>query len=151
MKRFFITALVFGTMITGCASKENQIIDLAGIIFLVFVVIVIAQLFTDKILSSKIYKTCDWVFAPIRRIVPPVAYILGTLVFVFGLLSSGLSKILLFIGFVVYLFGWFMKQYNLNCDDTKIRARYAKLMMLCLTFGFSLFFLMTAALDILKI
>lgn len=138
-------------MLAGCASQEEQIIDLAGVVFTLFVLIVVAQLFAGTIMTTSLYKRLDAWFAPIRLILPPLAYASGCGIFIYGALAGGLQLIAMFLGIIVFLFGWFLKQYhNLHMDLVR-RARYAKLMMLCITFGLSLLFLMTAAGDLLRI
>ena len=101
-------------------------------------------------MSSSVYKKLNDFSAPVRRILPPISILIGIIIFLFGIFSHGLNQISTFIGIITILFGWFMKQYNREDFDDKQRSRYAKLMMLCVTFGISLYFLMTIAKDHLK-
>jgi phosphate/sulfate permease len=150
MNKAIIIIFFFSFLLSGCVSKEDQILDFAGIVFIIFALIVIVQLSFDKILSSSVYKKLNEFSAPVRRIVPPIAVLLGIIISLYGIFSHGLNQISILIGVITILFGWFMKQYNREDFDDKQRSRYAKLMMLCVTFGISLYFLMTIAKDVLK-
>ena len=150
MNKIINVIFFFSFLLSGCVSKEDQIFDFAGLVFIIFALIVISQLSFDKVLSSSIYKKLNDFFAPVRRIVPLIAILIGIIVFLFGIFLHGLNQINIFIGIIIILFGWFMKQYNREDFDDKQRSRYAKLMMLCVTFGVSLYFLMTMAKDHLK-
>lgn len=145
-----IAILFILSILYGCKSTEKQILDFSGIVFFVFFIMVIAQLYSHKIVSSSPFKKFDACMSPVRKIIPFLAYFLGVVLFFVGLISDDLKQINMFLGIITVLFGWFMQQYNKSVNDDKIRSRYAKLMMLCVTFGFSFFFLMTAAKDVLN-
>ena len=147
MNKIIGVILFLSFFLSGCVSKKDQILDFAGIVFIIFALIVIVQLSFDKVLSCSIFKKLNDFSAPVRRFIPPIAILIGTLTSLFGIFSHGLIQICIFIGIITILFGWFMKQYNTKDFNDKQRSRYAKLMILCVTFGISLYFLMTLAID----
>jgi hypothetical protein len=141
---------LFGFCLSGCISTEDKILDFAGILFIIFIFIVIMQLSMDNFLSSTTYKKL-WEFsARFRRIIPPIMVLPGIILILFGLFSHGLNKIFIFIGMIMVFFAGFMKQYNKNHSDDRQRSRYARLLMLCVTFSVCLIFMMTVAKDHLK-
>lgn len=149
----FAIISVIALLLFGCSQEKEiaKIQDFAGIIFIFFSIIVIVQLITDKIISSSLFKKFENVIVPIRKILPILAKFSGMILFGFGFFSDGLKRINVFIGIILILFGFFMKKYNESDYEDKKRSIYAKLMVLCLTFGISLFFLMTSALDHIKL
>ena len=112
MNKIIGVILYLSFFLSGCVSKKDQILDFAGIVFIIFALIVIVQLSFDKILSCSIFKKINDFSAPVRRFIPPIAILTGTLTFLFGIFSNGLIQICIFIGIITILFGWFMKQYN---------------------------------------
>ena len=124
MNKVISVIFFFAILLSGCGvSNEDQILDFAGIVFIIFALIVIVQLSFDKLLSSSFYKKLNDFSAPVRRIVPPLAVLLGIIISLFGIFSRGLNKISIFLGIITILFGWFMKQYNREDFDDKQRSR----------------------------
>ena len=87
-----ISVIPFSFLLSGCVSKEDKIRDFAGIVFIVFALMVIVQLSFDKILSSSVYKKLNDFSAPVRRIVPPIAVLLGIIISLFALQVSQLCE-----------------------------------------------------------
>jgi len=151
MNKIISVLLFLLFFLSGCENQTTKILDFAGIIFIIFCLIVIVQLSFDKILVWPIFKKINDFTAPLRRFIPAIAYLIGGFVFFAGLFQNGLLKINLFLGLIIGLFGWFMKQYNRKDFNNELRARYAKLITLCITFAVSLYFLMTSSSMYLKL
>lgn len=151
MNKIICAILFISYLLSGCVSQEEKILDFAGIVFIIFFVIVVVQLSSDKIVSWHIYKKLNDFSAPARRFVPPIAFLIGLITFLFGMFSEGLIQISMLIGLIIVLFGWFMKQYNRGDFNDKQRSMYAKLMLVCVTFIICLYFLMKMARDYIKL
>ena len=54
--------LLFAFLFSGCGTSDEKILDFAGIVFIIFSLIVIMQLSFDKLLATSVYKKVNYFY-----------------------------------------------------------------------------------------
>lgn len=133
----FLIMIIF----SACSSTEAKLLDLSGITFLIFCILVIGYLVIPKISTHPAFLYIHNKSRPVLRFFSYFVLFAGLLTFVFGIISEGLDRILLFISILIILQGFFMFKYSSINASTGDRTKYMRLTMLCISFLIAMLFI----------
>ena len=153
-----LTSLMFlAGCIGGCGEQKKNMAmrDFAGVLFMLYALIVMVQMYSENIMSSKIVRKMNELFRPLRRKLPIIAYMIGVIYLLIGLYALSeediFNQIKLFIGLMFTLIGWFTKKYNEAEENLKERTKYAKLIAVSTTITIFFYFIITVGKEMLRL
>jgi hypothetical protein len=129
------TTLFCVLIICGCSKIEDKIVDISGIVFLIFIFFfamkpVIASIVTSKNYKFYYDKYVRKFFNKINYFIIPL-YIFSVFFILYGIISiildDGTDKISIFVGILMYLFAGELKKLKLAISIESQKKIYEKI------------------------
>ncbi len=138
-------------LLHGCASTDDKIKDMAGGVFIVFLISLAAQSILPKVTAHPYYLRLK---SKISLVLKPTAFLINLIGVFFvtkGLFSDGIDQINILIGFVLLFSAHFLKKHINLSKENVTDPRFIKLTFHCFTFLIALFFLLYLGKNYLKL
>lgn len=108
---------VFPLFLTGCLSKDDKIVDLAGAVFLIFLVLIGIKYATKQFADSRFFIYISaFLHKYIKYSVYPV-YFIALCFILTGIVYSGIHKVQILSGLVIGIIGFNVNRLSLAEDD----------------------------------
>lgn len=128
--------------LVGCTnSVESKLVDLAGVVFIFFIVLVMMKLFSSKIFKLPVLYKFKATLNRNSKTISVILYFLSAILFIFGLLMGGIYNVLMLMSLVVLVVAKsFILSSNseLASDESKI---YTEIVITGISFFFILAFM----------
>lgn len=143
MNKKLINYCILLPLLYGCSQKsiDAGLVDFSGTIFIIFILIILCNLLAPLIVQKPFYEKFHNKSKPFIKYTMYISIIFG-LVFLFvGIRADGLNKIYVFLGFIAIIMAFFIYKYIKTFEDKYLRSKYVKIIGICVSFGFTLFFI----------
>lgn len=112
-----VAFLVLVLFLTGCLSRDEKIVDLAGAVFLIFLALIGFKYATRRFANSRIFiNVSSFLHKYATHATYPV-YFLALVFILTGIIYSGIHRIQIFSGLVVAIIGFNIKRLSSVEDD----------------------------------
>ena len=129
------TFILLPLFLTGCFSKDEKIVDLAGAVFLIFLVLIGIKYATRRFANSRIFTN---VFTFLHKYasysIYPI-YFLASALILAGFVFLGIHKVQIFSGLVFAIIGFNIKRLSL-VEDGESRKLHLEVISLGIGFLF---------------
>ena len=135
----------FTFFLSGCSSVEDKLVDIAGIVFLLYSMLLAWKLLSPLIVIHPKFRTWwEEVLKPLlqqtKYTVMPV-YIIGTFFLILGVLSENIFRISLPIAILCFIFAYNVSRFLISHDE-KQRILHIEILGQTAFFIFILFSIM---------
>ena len=133
-RAFFLLPL----FLTGCLSKDDKIVDLAGAVFLIYLVLIGFKYATRRFANSRIFSDItSFLHKHVSYSIYPV-YFLALVFILAGFAFSGIHRVQVFSGLVLAIIGLNIKRLSSIDDDER-----KKLHLEVISLGISILIVLT--------
>ncbi|MDR5866684.1 hypothetical protein [Halomonas koreensis] len=141
MKKVVFSSIPF--LLTGCGGSEidARIVDLAGVVFLFFILVIGVKYLSLKIYEVNRFKVLGDAILHRGGFFSIPVYACGAYSFSFGVLHGGLSKVLMLAGMVAIVTARCLQLAGKNIGNEKKRKFYVEVVFMGMTFFAALFFI----------
>lgn len=103
--------------LTGCISKDEKIVDLAGAVFLIFLVLIGIKYATRRFANSRIFTNISTFLHKYASYSIYPIYFLASALILTGIVYSGIHRVQILSGLVVAIIGFNIKRLSSGEDD----------------------------------
>lgn len=120
-----VLALLFPavSILAGCASAEDRMVDLSAIVFVIYLALILFKYSAPRITGSSFYKRVATVIASNNTIIWRTLSGFGVALVILAPMLGGIHRILLFAGFVLLIIGFAFRMGAYADETNEIKSR----------------------------
>ena len=111
------TFILLPLFLTGCISKDEKIVDLAGAVFLIFLVLIGIKYATRRFANSRVFTNISALLHKYASYSIYPVYFLALVFLLTGILYSGIHRVQIFSGLVFAIIGFNIKRLSSDEDE----------------------------------